>query len=91
MNPVSWLLSGLIRAYRLLISPVLPPHCRYWPTCSEYALVAVQRHGPIKGGWHALRRIARCHPWGGSGYDPVPGTAENSHRTERRHDDHSTA
>lgn len=72
MNPLAWLLSGLIRFYRAVISPVFPAHCRYWPTCSEYALVAIHRFGPVKGTWLALRRIARCHPWGDSGYDPVP-------------------
>jgi len=79
VNPLTWLISGLIRLYRAMLSPLLPPHCRYWPTCSEYALQAVRIHGPVKGGWYALRRIGRCHPWGGSGYDPVPGTGEHSH------------
>ena len=65
-------LMGMVRAYQLVISPVLPPSCRYEPSCSQYALEALQRHGPIRGGWLALRRIARCHPWGSSGYDPVP-------------------
>jgi len=77
VNPLTWLLSGLIRIYRVAISPMFPPHCRYWPTCSAYSLEAVQRHGPVKGSWLALRRIGRCHPWGGSGYDPVPGTDDN--------------
>ncbi|TCW32911.1 membrane protein insertion efficiency factor YidD [Gulbenkiania mobilis] len=62
----------LIRFYQLAISPWIAPRCRYQPTCSSYALEAVSRHGACKGGWLALRRIARCHPWGGSGYDPVP-------------------
>ncbi|CUA83421.1 MULTISPECIES: membrane protein insertion efficiency factor YidD [Gulbenkiania] len=62
----------LIRFYQLAISPWIAPRCRYQPTCSSYALEAVSRHGVCKGGWLALRRIARCHPWGGSGYDPVP-------------------
>jgi putative membrane protein insertion efficiency factor len=79
VNPLTWLLSGLIRLYRVMLSPVLPPHCRYWPTCSEYALQALRIHGPVKGSWYALRRIGRCHPWGSSGYDPVPGTGEHSH------------
>lgn len=79
MNPVTWLLTGLIRVYRLAVSPLLPPRCRYWPTCSEYALEALRVHGPLRGGWYALRRIARCHPWGGSGYDPVPGTGAHPH------------
>jgi uncharacterized protein len=61
-----------LRAYQLLLSPVLPPACRYLPSCSDYALEAVTAHGPWRGGGLALRRLARCHPWGGSGYDPVP-------------------
>ena len=62
----------LIRVYQVTISPLLPPACRYTPTCSEYAARALRTWGPIRGGWLALRRILRCHPWGGSGYDPVP-------------------
>ena len=58
--------------YRYLISPLLPASCRYQPTCSAYAIEAVERHGVLKGGWLALRRIVRCHPWGGAGFDPVP-------------------
>ena len=61
-----------IRFYQLCISPLFPPCCRFTPTCSQYALQAIMRHGVIKGSWLALRRILRCHPWGGSGYDPVP-------------------
>lgn len=66
------LLALPIRAYQLLISPWLPPACRYQPTCSEYALQALREHGPIRGLALALRRIGRCHPWGGFGPDPVP-------------------
>lgn len=66
------LLLGLIRGYQLLISPLLGANCRYHPSCSEYAREAVIRHGALRGGALALRRIGRCHPWGGSGYDPVP-------------------
>lgn len=62
----------LIKFYQLCISPFTPPSCRYTPTCSQYALEALRRYGPFKGGWLALKRILRCHPWGGSGYDPVP-------------------
>ncbi len=65
----------LIRFYRYFLSPLMPPRCRYLPTCSDYALEAIDRHGALRGGWLAVRRIARCHPWGGAGYDPVPGTA----------------
>lgn len=62
----------LVRFYQLAISPWLAPRCRYQPTCSSYAIEALQKHGAIKGTWLALRRIGRCHPLGGSGYDPVP-------------------
>jgi putative membrane protein insertion efficiency factor len=65
-------LIGLIRFYRTAVSPLTPPTCRYTPTCSAYALEAIERHGATRGGWLALRRILRCHPWGGHGYDPVP-------------------
>ena len=58
--------------YRRFISPLFPPCCRFTPTCSAYAIEALQKHGALKGSWLALRRILRCHPWGGSGYDPVP-------------------
>ncbi len=62
----------LIKFYRRFISPYLPNSCRYTPTCSQYALEALQKHGLFKGGWLAFKRILRCNPWGGSGYDPVP-------------------
>jgi putative membrane protein insertion efficiency factor len=62
----------LIKLYKNLISPILPPSCRYTPTCSEYSMQAITKYGPFKGGWMALKRISRCHPWGGHGYDPVP-------------------
>ena len=65
-------LIGLARAYRLFLSPVLPQTCRFHPTCSGYAIEAIETHGPVRGGWLALQRIVRCHPWGGQGYDPVP-------------------
>lgn len=61
-----------IQFYRVAISPMLPPSCRYTPTCSEYAMIAIMKYGVIKGGYLTIRRILRCHPWGGSGYDPVP-------------------
>jgi uncharacterized protein len=62
----------LIKAYKVLLSPILPPSCRYLPTCSDYAVQAISKHGPFKGGWLAIKRISRCHPLGGHGYDPVP-------------------
>lgn len=58
--------------YKYSISPMLPPACRYTPTCSEYAIQALKKHGPFKGLWLATKRILSCNPWGGSGYDPVP-------------------
>lgn len=61
-----------VRFYQKFISPLTPPSCRFTPTCSLYAVEALRKHGPVKGLWLAIRRILRCHPWGGSGYDPVP-------------------
>lgn len=66
------LLLTVIRFYRRAISPAMPPSCRFRPTCSTYAEQAIERYGARRGGWLALRRILRCHPFGGSGYDPVP-------------------
>ncbi len=66
-------LIGLVKLYRLVISPWLGGNCRFQPTCSTYAIEALQTHGVFRGTWLAARRIGRCHPWGGSGYDPVPG------------------
>ncbi len=73
------LLRGLIRAYKLFVSPILPPSCRYLPTCSDYAAEAIATHGALRGSWLTARRLSRCHPWGGSGYDPVP-EAHPAHR-----------
>lgn len=66
------LLVLTVRLYQEAVSPHLPASCRYTPTCSQYAVEALRKHGPLKGSWLALRRICRCHPWGGSGHDPVP-------------------
>jgi len=62
----------MIRLYRAIVSPLSPPSCRYTPTCSGYALTSIERYGVFKGGWLAMKRIARCHPWSPGGYDPVP-------------------
>ena len=69
---VNVVLRVAIRAWQLLLAPVLPPSCRFEPSCSHYAEEAIASHGPARGSWLALRRVCRCHPWGGSGYDPVP-------------------
>lgn len=66
------LLIAISRLWQIGPSRVLPPSCRYLPSCSEYMIEAVQKHGAIKGGWLGTKRLLRCHPWGGSGYDPVP-------------------
>ncbi|WP_299183229.1 membrane protein insertion efficiency factor YidD [uncultured Neptuniibacter sp.] len=73
---LSWLLIGLVNVYRYIISPVIGPRCRFYPTCSSYMIEAIQLHGPIKGTLMGLRRIARCHPYNDGGYDPVPGSEE---------------
>lgn len=78
-NPVTAILKGVIRAYQYLISPYLPASCRYYPTCSSYGLEALQVHGPVKGLWLTLKRLGKCHPFGGQGYDPVPA----KHDSER--------
>ncbi|MDT8435757.1 MAG: membrane protein insertion efficiency factor YidD [Gemmatimonadota bacterium] len=76
-------LVGLVRLYQAGISPLLPSACRYQPSCSEYACGALERHGPWRGGWLALRRLGRCHPLGGFGPDPVPDPPAPQSRTER--------
>lgn len=65
-------LVGLLRIYKLLISPLLPPACRFYPTCSQYASEAIAKHGAVRGVWLAVRRLARCHPGNPGGFDPVP-------------------
>jgi hypothetical protein len=71
---MKYLLIGLLKVYRAVISPLYPPVCKYYPSCSAYALEAVTVHGAIKGTWLGGRRLASCHPWSLGGYDPVPGT-----------------
>ena len=81
MNPLFLIarsfIFGLVKMYRWLISPILPCSCRYLPTCSEYALEAVRRYGVLGGTWIAIKRILKCHPWGGMGHDPVPSNQKN--------------
>jgi uncharacterized protein len=78
-------MRAAVRAYQLLVSPLLPPSCRFLPSCSDYAIEAIGRHGALRGSGLALRRLARCHPWGGSGYDPVPASRPAGKPAECRH------
>ncbi len=80
MTPLAHILALPVRAYRLVFSPIVGFNCRYQPTCSAYALEALDKHGAIKGAWLIIRRIGRCHPWGGAGYDPVPDTNHDHHK-----------
>jgi putative membrane protein insertion efficiency factor len=80
------LVRMVIRAYQRAFSPLLPRACRYVPTCSEYALEAVERHGIMRGGWLAARRLLRCHPLAGSGFDPVPDEAKENLRFVSGHE-----
>lgn len=68
----SVIFRGLIMLYRGAISPLFSPTCRYTPSCSEYGLMAIDKHGPFKGMWLTIKRLSTCHPWGGHGHDPVP-------------------
>ena len=69
---MAWLAVRLVRAYQVVLSPVMGGRCRFAPSCSHYAIEAYERHGALRGSWLTLRRLLRCHPWGGSGFDPVP-------------------
>lgn len=83
-------LVGLVRVYQMVISPYLAPRCRFQPTCSHYMIEAVQAHGGARGGWLGLKRIAKCHPWGGFGYDPVPQGGSNGAQKPDNGDDAGT-
>jgi len=72
LNILAIVLIIPIKLYQVLISPLLGSSCRYSPTCSQYSIEAIKKHGPFKGSWLAVKRISNCHPWGGSGHDPVP-------------------
>jgi uncharacterized protein len=95
---VRWVLIQLLRAYRFAISPLYGEVCRYYPSCSAYALEAVTVHGSVRGSWLAVRRVARCHPWAAGGVDPVPParsprharrSARRDYRRSEHHDSHS--
>jgi hypothetical protein len=79
MKLISNSLIGLVRLYQYVISPLMPPHCRFYPSCSHYACDAFREHGPLHGGRLTLLRLLRCHPWGGEGYDPVPQAESRVH------------
>ena len=80
VSPLAWLLRAPVLAYRYALSPLLGPRCRFYPSCSAYALEALEQHGAGRGAWLSLRRILRCHPWHPGGYDPVPeGTDPGRH------------
>ncbi len=80
---VKFMALAPVRVYRYLISPLIPPRCRFTPTCSAYAIEAVESHGLGRGFALALRRLARCHPWGGSGFDPVPPSPSTYQPSDR--------
>ena len=81
-KPLAILAIMPIRVYQLAISPWLPISCRFQPTCSHYAVMAIKGHGALKGMWLATKRLGRCHPWGGSGFDPVPQGRTCIHKGE---------
>lgn len=89
---MKWPLIALVRCYQLVVSPFLGPTCRYYPSCSAYAVTALQEHGALRGSWLAARRLARCHPWSAGGVDHVPprGARTGNHEHEHGHEhDHT--
>ncbi len=72
MKLINYILILLIKTYQVTLSPLIGPNCRYHPTCSQYMIESIKKYGPFKGIWLGIKRITRCHPWGGSGHDPVP-------------------
>ena len=88
MRMLAWIGILPVRAYQWFISPLLPPSCRFEPTCSAYAIEAFAHHGLLRGAWLTVRRLLRCHPWGGRGYDPVPHRSETGHAEDCAHHHH---
>jgi putative membrane protein insertion efficiency factor len=84
---MKWLLIGVVQFYRRVISPLLGPRCRYYPSCSEYALIALKHHGARRGSWLTAKRIARCHPGSAGGLDPVPGVPLKTYDEPKDHPD----
>lgn len=84
-----YVLIGLLKAYRFAISPLYGQVCRYYPSCSAYALEAVTEHGSLRGSWLAARRLVRCHPWAAGGYDPVPRSDPTGHPRESHRETHT--
>lgn len=82
-------LIWIVRAYRLVLSPMLGPNCRFYPSCSSYAIEALQTHGALRGSWLAARRLGRCHPWNDGGVDPVPPTGHTHSHSAARGCNHS--
>ena len=74
-----FVLKIMIRVYQLALSPLLGPRCRFYPSCSHYALEAIDTHGAVRGTWLTVKRISRCHPWHEGGFDPVPATCKHTH------------
>lgn len=92
MTPLAYVISLPVRAYRLLASPWIGHSCRFQPTCSAYAMEALARHGGLRGGYLMVRRVLRCNPWGGTGYDPVPPKQCCGHdHAECSHTEHDRA
>ena len=85
LSPLALILRGVIRIYQWFISPLLGAPCRHLPTCSHYAIEAIETHGALAGGWLTLKRVLRCNPWGTSGYDPVPQKHVHINEAEHRH------
>ncbi|MFZ5871850.1 MAG: membrane protein insertion efficiency factor YidD [Actinomycetota bacterium] len=82
----AWLLIGVVRAYQLLVSPLLGQTCRFYPSCSAYAVGALREHGALRGTWLSIRRVARCHPWNPGGVDPVPPARRRTAHRDRTSD-----